>query len=153
MFPHVPFEMGRICGKILALVATVQLFPVMQRFLGIFFCCQCLHLRRIFFMELAARLEDNWTLENYCHFESACFESESYQIVEMFEFRMSIEMINIDESTWTCCERPKHEVGMKILWSDEKWEQLRARKPLSRLSGFWGQKYEAEKDIDSRWYG
>ena len=90
MLPHVYFEISRNCGRIAALVATVELFPIMQSFLGIFICCQCFHLQGFSLMELAARLEDNWTQENYCHVETVCFESESYHIVKMSESRMSI---------------------------------------------------------------
>ena len=50
MFPHVLFEIGRIWVRILALVAAVELFPVMQSFLGIVFCCHCFHLQGMLFL-------------------------------------------------------------------------------------------------------
>ena len=59
MFPHMPFESGQISGRIVAHVATVELSSVIQSYLGIFFFYYCLHLHRILFVELAARLEDN----------------------------------------------------------------------------------------------
>ena len=72
MFTYVQFEMGRKCGRILAHFATVELFPVMQSFLGIFFCCHCLHLQGFSLMALAARFKDNWTLRNLGQLESVC---------------------------------------------------------------------------------
>ena len=148
MFPRMLFEISRICGRIAAQFATVELFPVIQSFLVIFFCWNSFHLRWMLFMKLAARLEENWTQSNLGKLESVCcwkWELSSCWDGWVEDVKWDDQW---DEITWTCWIRPKHEVGVKKLRSEDKFHKKVAQavfyttgdKKLSWLSGFWGEK-------------
>ena len=93
-------------------------------------------------MELASRLEDNWTQRNLRKLESVC--CWKWELTNCWDDQL-------DESTWTCW------IGMK--WRSRNCEVMKSghkksnkrhflttksKKTFSRLSGFWGQKWRPE---------
>ena len=88
MFQHVFFEMGRIRGRIAAQFATVEPFPVMQNFLGIFFRCHCFHLQGMFVPGVGGKVGRKLNTAILANWRVCVLESESYQIVEISELRM-----------------------------------------------------------------